>query len=90
MNMKQIRRLTPKGAWAYFAPYGVERFISEFLDDDRYDIAKSDYRTMCQLFVRDFPALYNRPLPERIWTILSDYWSNTWGSMSRKKVAWKS
>jgi hypothetical protein len=60
MNRKQIKHLNPKTAWEYFALYGVEEFVSDFLADTRYDIAKTDYKIMCQLYVKDFPWLFNQ------------------------------
>lgn len=61
MNRKLFKHLTPRTAWNYFVPYStVEEFISDFYNDDRYNLSATDYKSMCQLFVKDFPVCYEQ------------------------------
>ena len=66
-NIQLLKKLTPEQAWDVFVTdaNSVEKFISEFLADDRYDLDATDYKEMCQIFVKDIPVEYERPFDQK-------------------------
>lgn len=60
MNRKQIRKLTPEGAWKLLLTDAtVEYFVSEFIAEG---YAKKDITAMARRFAEDTPSALSQPM----------------------------
>ena len=60
MNRKQIRKLTPEGAWELLLTDAtVEYFVSEFIAEG---YAKKDITAMARRFAKDTPSALSQPM----------------------------